>query len=116
MLSQKNHIDSAWVNPAVAKELGLQEGDEVVLTTNPKLMPELPRPVKTKIHLTERVARKDCVMIFHGIGHRSKWLKNGVWGYRDGDLIPQKNPEVGKPHDPTGMGWVEDVYVSIKKA
>lgn len=116
MLSEKNHIDSAWVNPAAAKELGLQEGDEVVLTTNPKLMPELPRPVKTKIHLTERVVRKDCVMIFHGIGHRSKWLKNGVWGYRDGDLIPQKNPEVGKPHDPTGMGWVEDVYVSIKKA
>lgn len=116
MLSEKNHINSAWINPEAAKELGLQEGDEVTITTNPKYMPELPRPVKTKIHLTERVVRKDCVLTFHGIGHRSKWLKNGVWGYRDGDLIPQKNPEVGKPHDPTGMGWVEDVYVSINKA
>ncbi|MDD2585800.1 MAG: molybdopterin-dependent oxidoreductase [Syntrophomonadaceae bacterium] len=116
MLSNKNHIDCVWVNPEAGKELGLQEGDEVIVTTNPKYMPELPRPIKSKIHLTERMARKDCILLFHGIGHRSKWLKNGVWGYRDGDLIPQKNPKIGKPHDPTGMGWVEDVYVSIKKA
>jgi anaerobic selenocysteine-containing dehydrogenase len=116
MLSTKNYIDCVWVSPEAGKELGLQEGDEVIVETNPKYMPELPRPVRSKIHLTSRVARKDCILLFHGIGHRSKWLKNGVWGYRDGDLIPQKNPTIGKPHDPTGMGWVEDVYVRIRKA
>jgi hypothetical protein len=30
-------------------------------------------------------------------------------------LIPQKDPYMLKKFDPTGMGWVEDVYVSIKK-
>jgi hypothetical protein len=34
---------------------------------------------------------------------------------RDGDLIPQKDPAIAKKYDPTGMGWVEDVFVSVKK-
>ena len=116
VVSEKNYIDCVWISPGAGKKLGLSEGDSVVLETNPKYMEELPRPVKAKVHITNRIARNDCVLLFHGIGHRSKWLKHGRWGYRDGDLIPQKNPEVSKPHDPTGMGWVEDVYVKIKKA
>ncbi|HEX3011681.1 MAG TPA: molybdopterin-dependent oxidoreductase [Syntrophomonadaceae bacterium] len=116
MLSVKNNTDCVWISPAAGKKLGLKNGDEVILETNPKYMKELPRPVKSKVYITSRIARDDCVLLFHGIGHRSKWLKHGVWGYRDGDLIPQKNPQLGKQHDPTGMGWVEDVYVRIKKA
>lgn len=116
VLSEKNYTDCVWISLEAGKELGLSEGDWVILETNPKYMKELPRPVKAKVHLTKRIARDDCVLLFHGIGHRSKWLRHGRWGYRDGDLIPQKNPQESKKHDPTGMGWVEDVYVRIKKA
>lgn len=116
MLSVKNHADCVWISPGAAKKLSLNDGDEVVVDTNPKYMPELPRPIKSKVHISKRIIRDDCILLFHGIGHRSKWLKHGVWGYRDGDLIPQKDPKIAKQHDPTGMGWVEDVYVRIKKA
>ena len=111
MLSVKNHIDCVWISPAAGQQLNVQNGDEVILETNPKYMPELPRPVKAKVFMSSRITRDDCVMLFHGIGHRSKWLKHGVWGYRDGDLIPQKDPNICKQHDPTGMGWVEDVRI-----
>lgn len=116
MLSQKNYTDCVWISPAAGEKLGLNNGDEVIVETNPKYMPELPRPVKSKVYMTTRISRDDCILLFHGIGHRSKWLKHGVWGYRDGDLIPQKNPQMSKQYDPTGMGWVEDVYVRIQKA
>lgn len=116
VLSKNNYIDCVWISPNAAKELGLKEGDSVIVETNPKYMKDLPRPVKSKVHITERIARDDCILLFHGIGHRSKWLKHGRWGYRDGDLIPQKDPNVAKEHDPTGMGWVEDVYVRVVKA
>jgi len=116
MLSAKNYTDCVWISPTAGQKLGLSNGDEVIIETNPKYMTELPRPVKSKVYLTTRISRDDCVLLFHGIGHRSKMLKHGVWGYRDGDLIPQKDPKICKQHDPTGMGWVEDVYVRIKKA
>ncbi len=113
----KNFMDCVWIHPDAAKELGISEGDQVVLENNPKYMKELPRPQKVKIHITKRVARKDCVLLFHGIGHRAKNLKVAAnFGYRDGDLIPQKDPAIVKKHDPTGMGWVEDVFVRIRKA
>jgi anaerobic selenocysteine-containing dehydrogenase len=116
-LNIRNHMDCVWINPEAARELGLKEGDEVILENNPEYMKDLPRPAKTKVHLTKRVERKDCVLTFHGIGHRAKNLKTAAnYGYRDGDLIPQKDPNICKRHDPTGMGWVEDVYVRIKKA
>jgi hypothetical protein len=68
------------------------------------------------VHLTNRV-RRECVLTFHGIGHRAKnlrWAKD--FGYRNGDLVPQKDPLLVKKHDATGMGWVEDVHVRIRKA
>jgi len=96
--------------------MGISEGDWVTLETNPKYMTVLPRPVKARVHISSRVARKDCVITFHGLGHRSPKLRYAKsFGYRDGDLIPQKDPNIVKKYDPTGMGWVEDVYVSIKK-
>lgn len=117
-ISEKNYINCAWISPATAQQLGLKEGDEVVIETNPKFLKELPRPVKAKVHISKRISRNDCILLFHGMGHRTKYLKVGGndWGYRDGDLIPQKDPNIVKQHDPTGMGWVEDVYVSITKA
>ncbi|HOV90604.1 MAG TPA: molybdopterin-dependent oxidoreductase [Syntrophorhabdaceae bacterium] len=115
-ITEKNFMDCVWINPEAAKEIGVKEGDMVILENNPEFMEDLPRPVKAKVHITNRILRKDCVLLFHGIGHRAKNLKvAGNWGYRDGDLIPQKNPNIVKDFDPTGMGWVEDVYVSIKK-
>lgn len=112
----RNHMDTVWMNPEAAAKLGLKEGDKVVLANDPNYMKELPRPQKATLHLTSRMTRKDCVLLFHGIGHRAKNLKVAAnFGYRDGDLIPQKDPAIAKKHDPTGMGWVEDVFVSIKK-
>ena len=99
------------------RELGLKEGDMVVLENDPQYMKDLPRPVTAKVHLTKRVTRKDCVLTFHTSGHRAKNLKVASRvGYRDGDLIPQKDPNMSKKLDPLGMGWVEDVYVRIRKA
>lgn len=116
-ITEKAFMDCVWIHPEAAKEIGVNEGDMVILENNPEYMKQLPRPVKAKIHLTKRVARKDCVLAFHGMGHRAKNLKVASnYGYRDGDLIPQKDPSIVKKHDPTGMGWVEDVYVSIRKA
>jgi anaerobic selenocysteine-containing dehydrogenase len=113
----RNHMDCVWMNPEAARKLGLKEGDMVILENDPNYMKDLPRPQKAKIHLTKRIAREDCILTFHGIGHRAKNLKVAKdFGYRDGDLIPQKDPNIVKKHDPTGMGWVEDVYVSIRKA
>lgn len=112
----RNYMDTVWLNPEVGKMLALKEGDQVIMENDPKYMKDLPRPVKAKVHLTKRILRKDCVLLFHGIGHRAKNLKVAAnFGYRDGDLIPQKDPAIAKKHDPLGMGWVEDVYVSIKK-
>ncbi|HOD27927.1 MAG TPA: molybdopterin-dependent oxidoreductase [Syntrophales bacterium] len=116
-MTVRNHMDCVWINPAAARELGLAEGDEVILENNPAYMKELRRPQRTRVHLTERITRKDCILTFHGIGHRAKNLRVARnFGYRDGDLIPQKDPAMSKKHDPTGMGWVEDVCVSIRKA
>jgi len=113
----RNHMDCVWMNPEAGKKLGLKEGDMVILENDPNYVKDLPRPQKAKIHLSNRVVRQDCILTFHGIGHRAKNLRNAKdFGYRDGDLIPQKDPNIVKKHDPTGMGWVEDVYVSIRKA
>lgn len=116
-ITEKTYMDCVWMNPEAGAEIGVKDGDMVILENNPEYLKHIPRPVKAKVHLTKRIARKDCVLTFHGIGHRAKNLKTaGNWGYRDGDLIPQKDPNIVKKHDPTGMGWVEDVYVSIRKA
>lgn len=116
MLSQKNFIDCAWISPKTAEARGLKEGDDIVIENNPKYMPELRRDAKGKVHISKRI-RDDCVLLFHGVGHRAKNLKHGAgYGMRDGDLIPQKDTSVVKQHDPTGMGWVEDVYVNVRKA
>jgi len=116
-MTERNFMDCVWINPDAAKQIGVKEGDMVVLENNPEYMKDLPRPVKAKVHITKRITRKDCVLTFHGIGHRARNLKTAAnWGYRDGDLIPQKDPAIAKKHDPTGMGWVEDVYVRIRKA
>lgn len=117
-MTEKSFMDCVWIHPDAAKEIGVNEGDMVILENNPEYMKQVPRPVKAKVHLTKRVTRKDCVLTFHGMGHRAKNLKvaSNNYGYRDGDLIPQKDPSIVKKYDPTGMGWVEDVYVRIRKA
>lgn len=116
-ITEKTFMDCVWIHPDAARGIGIKEGDMVILENDPAYMKDLPRPVRARVHLTKRITRKDCVLTFHGIGHRAKNLKvAGNWGYRDGDLIPQKDPVIAKKHDPTGMGWVEDVYVRIRKA
>lgn len=115
-LTIKSFMDCIWLNPEDAGELGVKEGEQIVLENNPRYMKQLPRPVLGKAHITKRVM-KGCILTFHGIGHRAKNLRHAAnFGYRDGDLIPQKDPRIVKKHDATGMGWVEDVHVRIRKA
>ena len=102
-LTSRNFMDCIWINPEDAKELGVKEGDQVVLETNPTYMKELPRPVKGKIHLSKRV-RRDCTLLFHGLGHRAKNLRHGRdWGYRDSDLVPRRIQRSSK--NTTHSGW-----------
>ena len=70
----RNYMDTVWINPDAGKALGLKDGDQVILENDPQYMKDLPRPQKAKVHLTKRIARKDCVLLFHGIGHRAKNL------------------------------------------
>ena len=115
-LTINNHMDCVWIHPDDAGDLGIKEDDEVMLENNPRFMKQLPRPVRARAHLTKRV-RRECVLTFHGIGHRAKNLRWGKdFGYRNGDLVPQKDPLLVKKYDATGMGWVEDVHVRIRKA
>jgi anaerobic selenocysteine-containing dehydrogenase len=116
-VTTRNFMDCVWLSPRAGEKLGLQEGEEVILESNPKYMKDLPRPLKAKLHLSTRITRDDCVLLYHGTGHRAKNLTVARnYGYRDGDLVPQKDPSISKVYDPLGMGWVEDVFVSIRKA
>jgi anaerobic selenocysteine-containing dehydrogenase len=115
-LTEQNFMDCIWMNPEDARELGVEEGEMIRLENNPRFMTRLPRPVIGKAHISERVMSR-CILTFHGMGHRAKNLTHAAdFSYRDGDLIPQKDPELVKKHDATGMGWVEDVYVKITRA
>lgn len=74
--------NAAILNPALAKKLGVGEGQTVRVRSK---VGQLQLPA----HLSETI-RPDAVMVAHGFGHRSKYLGTaGGLGVRDGDVVPE---------------------------
>ena len=61
--------NEVWLNAAIAAQLGIKNGDRVMLENQDKTRGG---PVKAKV--TERI-RKDCVFIVHGFGHDAPGMK-----------------------------------------
>jgi len=100
----------ATMNPELAREVGVGEGDYVWV--------ESPvNKIKVRVHLTEGI-RTDCVAVDHGFGHWSPGLSSAYGkGANDGDLVPNltiaQQLEAGCP----GMAaFMEDVAVKVYKA
>ncbi len=75
--------NSAWVNPKVAKEWGLENGQEVYLQNQDGVVSDFP----IKVRITERI-RFDSVYVVHGFGHADKKLSRAYGkGASDSQLI-----------------------------
>ena len=75
--------NTVWVNPKVAKEWGLANGQPVYLENQDGVMAKFP----VKVRVTERI-RFDSVYIVHGFGHADKKLSRAYGkGASDADLI-----------------------------
>lgn len=61
--------NTLWVNPRVAKEWGLSNGQPVYLKNQDDILSDFP----IKVRVTERI-RWDSVYMVHGFGHRDKKL------------------------------------------
>ena len=75
--------NTVWVNPKVAKEWGLQNGQPVYLQNQDGVVSDFP----VKVRVTERT-RFDSVYIVHGFGHADKKLSRAYGkGASDSQLI-----------------------------
>ena len=61
-------MNELWLNSRMAQELGLEDGEDVVLV-NQDGVRSGPLPLKA----TQRI-RSDCVYMVHGYGHTAKGL------------------------------------------
>lgn len=68
-LSEVFSDNEVWVNAQVAGELGLADGERVMLVNQDGVQSE---PIKVKV--TQRI-RHDCVYMVHGYGHSAKGLR-----------------------------------------
>ncbi len=68
-LARVYDTNDVWVNAGRARELGLSNGDMVVLVNQ-----DGARTAPLPLRATERI-RPDCVFMVHGYGHTSKGLK-----------------------------------------
>jgi len=100
--------NAALLNPVLAAKLGIQEGQQVRIRSRVGAI-ELPA------HLTETL-RADAVMVAHGFGHRSRYLKTaGGKGVRDGDVIPdQTAAEMAAAGNFAGAACIMDAVVAIE--
>ncbi|MFC1669857.1 molybdopterin dinucleotide binding domain-containing protein, partial [Spirochaetota bacterium] len=69
ILSQINPENEVWVNPTVAKDWGIDNGQYVKLENQDKVVSG-----KIKVRVTERI-RPDSVFMVHGFGSKQKKLK-----------------------------------------
>lgn len=75
--------NTVWVNPKVANEWGLTNGQPVYLENQDGVIAKFP----VKVRVTERI-RFDSVYIVHGFGHADKKLSRAYGkGASDADLI-----------------------------
>jgi thiosulfate reductase/polysulfide reductase chain A len=101
--------NAALLNPKLASELKIEEGQMVRITSRVGSI-ELPA------HLTQTV-RPDAVMVAHGFGHRSRLLQTaGGLGARDGDVIPDQTiDEMVQSGDFAGAAGIMDAVVRIER-
>ncbi len=109
--------NSAVMNKAAAKGMGIQDGDEVYVESRSSGWMDRERKIKLKAKLIEGI-RPDTVMIFHGFGRYSKHLTQGFGrGANEGDLIMSMSFEEMKKNNDPGMGAaMQDQAVKIYKA
>ena len=69
-LTDLMHENSAWVNPKIAKEWGLVNGQYIWLKNQDGVVSDF----KIKVRITERI-RWDSIYMVHGFGHGQKQLK-----------------------------------------
>src|SRR5690606_11750740 len=75
--------NTVWVNPKVAKEWGLQNGQPVYLQNQDGVVADFP----VKVRVTER-RRVESVSIVHGFGHADKQVSRAYGkGASDSQLI-----------------------------
>jgi thiosulfate reductase/polysulfide reductase chain A len=100
--------NAALMNPALAKKIGVGEGDMVRIRSRVGAI-ELPA------HLTETL-RADAVMVAHGFGHRSRYLSlAGGKGVRDGDVIPDQTIEqMVESKNFGGAACIMDAVVAVE--
>ena len=99
-----------FINPKAAQDLGINEGDEVVIESR-----------ANKIQLKaafKKGLRPDCVASYHGFGHWSKELSMAYGkGAHCGDLIPDYSiAEMKDINDPGMGGCMNDYGVKVSKA
>jgi len=100
----------ATLNKATAQQLGIKDGDEVMVESRVNR-------ITLKARLIEGI-RPDCVCVEHGFGHWSKdlTLAFGVGG-NEGDLVPGFSvEELVAAKDPSASGYMSDVCVKVYKA
>jgi thiosulfate reductase/polysulfide reductase chain A len=75
--------NTVWVNPKVAKEWGLKNGQPIYLENQDGIVSDFP----IKVRITERI-RFDSVYMVHGFGHNnSKLTRSHGRGASDSQLI-----------------------------
>lgn len=75
--------NSVWINPKVANEWGLKNGQEIYLQNQDKVKSSFP----IKVRVTERI-RWDSIYMVHGFGHANKKLSRAFSrGASDTELI-----------------------------
>ena len=75
--------NNLWVNPIIAKEWGLKNGQEIWLENQDGVLSTFP----IKVRITERI-RHDSVYMVHGFGHAEKKLSRSYGkGASDTELI-----------------------------
>jgi thiosulfate reductase/polysulfide reductase chain A len=82
LLMDMMNENEIWVNPDIAKQLGLKNAQHVRLKNQDGVVSN-----KIKVKVTERI-RTDCVYMVHGFGHNSRMLKGAYGkGANDSQLI-----------------------------
>ncbi len=102
ILNELMPTNTLWMNTVSCKQLGLNDGDEVVISSGTYEQ-------KGKLKMTEGI-RPDSVFCYHGFGRISPELKRAFGkGIHDNYLIPHEIGEVGNAVTST-------TFVTVRKA
>ncbi len=114
----KHRANMIWIHPKTASELGVSEGDEVVVypvrsfySKGDGEFVEVPKVgVRGRVHVTEMI-RRDCVFIPHGLSQYSKYMRSYMFAPSDGAI---KHIWVSYS-DPSGSSADQDVVVKVRR-